>query len=93
MKPIADSELIINPDGSAFHLHIKPEQLAGKVILVGDPGRVETVAGFFDEVLHRGDNREFVWSTGSYKGVLFTVLSTGIGTDNKIGRASCRERV
>lgn len=82
MKPIADSELIINPDGSAFHLHIKPEQLAGKVILVGDPGRVETVAGFFDEVLHRGDNREFVWSTGSYKGVLFTVLSTGIGTDN-----------
>jgi uridine phosphorylase len=82
MSRIAESELIINPDGSVFHLHIKPGQLAKKVILVGDPGRVETVAGFFSNILFEGANREFVWKTGVFNNVEFTVLSTGIGTDN-----------
>ncbi len=82
MIRIPESELIINPDGSIFHLHIKPEELADRVILVGDPGRVEMVAGFFEQVLHKGANREFVWTTGLFKGKSFTVLSTGIGTDN-----------
>ena len=82
MAPIADSELIINPDGSVFHLHMKPEELAHRIILVGDPGRVAMVGDFFDEVLHQGANREFVWMTGVFNKVEFTVLSTGIGTDN-----------
>ncbi len=81
-RMIPASELIINPDGSIFHLHMKPEQLAGNVILVGDPGRVEIVSGFFDTVTHSSHDREFVRSTGTYKGQRFTVLSTGIGTDN-----------
>lgn len=80
--PIADSELIINPDGSIFHLHIKPGQLANKVILVGDPGRVSTVKAFFDTIECENANREFVSATGTYKGKRITVLSTGIGTDN-----------
>jgi uridine phosphorylase len=82
MSRIAESELIINPDGTIFHLHIKPEQLASRVILVGDPGRVETVASYFDTIQHKGANREFVWATGMYRDCRFTVLSTGIGTDN-----------
>ena len=80
--PIADSELIINPDGSIFHLHIKPGQLANKVILVGDPGRVVMVKSFFDSIECENANREFVSATGSYKGKRITILSTGIGTDN-----------
>ncbi len=79
---IPASELIINPDGSIFHLHMKPEQLADNILLVGDPGRVQTVAGFFDTITHSAQDREFVSRTGTYKGKLFTVLSTGIGTDN-----------
>ena len=79
---IAESELIINGDGSAFHLHIRPEQLADKVILVGDPGRVSLFIPLFDTVEHQGQAREFVWVTGTYKGTRMTVLSTGIGTDN-----------
>ncbi len=82
MNRIPESELIINPDGSVFHLHIKPGQLASTVILVGDPGRVETVASYFQEVIHEGQNREFVWKTGLFNNKHFTVLSTGIGTDN-----------
>ncbi len=82
MNRIPDSELIINADGSIFHLHIKPGQLAATVILVGDPGRVEVVSSFFSKVLHSGQNREFVWKTGIYNNKEFTVLSTGIGTDN-----------
>ena len=82
MNRIPESELIINPDGSIFHLHIKPGQLASTVILVGDPGRVETVASFFQEIVHQGENREFVWRTGIFNNKEFTVLSTGIGTDN-----------
>lgn len=81
-RVIPESELIINGDGSIFHLHLKPEDLADTVILVGDPGRVEMVSGYFDEVEITRTNREFVSKTGVYKGKRFTVLSTGIGTDN-----------
>ena len=79
---IAESELIINADGSVFHLHMKPQQLADKVILVGDPGRVALFEPLFDKIECKGASREFVWATGIYKGVRMTVLSTGIGTDN-----------
>jgi len=82
MSQIPSSELIINSDGSIFHLHIKPEELADTVILVGDPGRVELVASFFDSREFIRSSREFVTVTGSYKGKRITVLSTGIGTDN-----------
>ena len=81
-KYFAPSELIINEDGSAFHLHLKPEQVADKVILVGDPGRVETVASFFDSRECEVSNREFKSITGTYQGKRITVLSTGIGCDN-----------
>lgn len=81
-NPIPESELIINSDGSVFHLHIKPEQLADKVILVGDPGRVAVVKANFDSIECENANREFVSATGLYKGKRITVLSTGIGTDN-----------
>ena len=79
---IPSSELIINEDGSIFHLHLLPEQLADIVILVGDPGRVQMIAEFFDEVECRVSNREFNTVTGSYKGKRMTVLSTGIGIGN-----------
>lgn len=79
---IAESELIINADGSAFHLHLKPEELADNVILVGDPGRVDMVAEFLDEKEFRHQSREFVSVTGKYNGKRVTVLSTGIGCDN-----------
>ena len=79
---IPESELIINSDGSAFHIHIKPEQLADRVIVVGDPGRVDQIAVFLDSIECRNASREFVSVTGSYKGKRFTVLSIGIGTDN-----------
>lgn len=82
MSQIPSSELIINSDGSIFHLHIKPEELADTIILVGDPGRVELVASFFDSREFIRSSREFVTVTGSYKGKRITVLSTGIGTDN-----------
>lgn len=79
---IAESELIINSDGSVFHLHLRPEELADNVILVGDPGRVDMVAEYFEEKEFRHQSREFVSITGKYKGTRITVLSTGIGTDN-----------
>lgn len=81
-KYFAASELIINEDGSVFHLHVKPEQLADKVILVGDPGRVPVVASHFQT--HECDisSREFRTITGTYKGKRITVVSTGIGCDN-----------
>lgn len=77
-----ESELIINPDGTIFHLHLKPEQLADKVILVGDPGRVSLVASHFDTVECTVESREFRTTTGTYKGQRITALSTGIGCDN-----------
>ena len=82
MRTIPSSELIINDDGSIFHLHLRPEQLADTVILVGDPGRVELVASFFDTRECNVSNREFNTVTGTYKGKRMTVLSTGIGIGN-----------
>lgn len=79
---IPESELIINADGSAFHIHIKPEELADDVILVGDPGRVDMVASFMTDIEFRHESREFVSTTGKYNGKRITVLSTGIGPDN-----------
>ena len=76
------SELIINEDGSAFHLHLRPEQLADRVILVGDPGRVSTVAAHFSERECEVSSREFHSITGTYQSKRITVLSTGIGCDN-----------
>lgn len=82
MKYFAVSELIINPDGSIFHLHVKPEQLADKIILVGDPGRVALVASHFETKECEVESREFKTITGTYKGKRITVQSTGIGCDN-----------
>jgi uridine phosphorylase len=82
MAAITSSELITNDDGSIFHLHLHPGDIAERVILVGDPGRVERVAGYFDHVELKRINREFCTITGTYRGKRLTVLSTGIGTDN-----------
>ncbi|MCE1198939.1 MAG: nucleoside phosphorylase [Marinilabiliales bacterium] len=82
MRIIEPSELIINPDGTIFHLHMTPEQLADHVILVGDPGRVKMIAGYFNKIESSTENREFVSVTGYYREKRITVLSTGIGTDN-----------
>lgn len=79
---IAESELIINSDGSVFHLHIRPEQLADKVVLVGDLGRVAMFKEILESIECEGASREFVWVTGRYHGTRITALSTGIGTDN-----------
>lgn len=82
MRTIPASELIINEDGSIFHLHLKPEQLAEKVLLVGDPGRVSLVAKHFDSIECEISNREFHTITGMYKGKRLSCVSHGIGTDN-----------
>ena len=84
MKKFPASQLIINGDGSAFHLHLKPEFLADKIILVGDQDRVNIVASFFDEGSIECDvqSREFHTITGKYKGKRISCISTGIGTDN-----------
>ena len=82
MRTIPASELIINDDGSIFHLHLRPEQLADTVILVGDPDRVALVAEHFDRIECNVSNREFNTVTGTYKGRRMTVLSTGIGIGN-----------
>lgn len=82
MRIIPESELIINSDGSAFHLHIKPEQLSDKIVMMGDPGRVTMTASFFDEIECEVQSREFHTITGIYKGKRITALSHGIGTDN-----------
>lgn len=79
---IPESELIINADGSCFHLHLRPEMLADKVILVGDPGRVETVAAHFDTRECEVQSREFHTITGTCQGKRITCVSTGIGCDN-----------
>lgn len=79
---IPSSELIINDDGTIFHLHLKPEHLADTVILVGDPARVRMISKYFDSVECDVSNREFHTITGSYKGTRMSVLSTGIGIGN-----------
>lgn len=81
-RTIPASELILNDDGSVFHLHLRPEQLADTVLLVGDPGRVETVAARFDTREEEVSNREFHTVTGIFRGKRLSVVSTGIGTDN-----------
>jgi uridine phosphorylase len=82
MKRIAPSELIINPDGSIYHLHLQPEQLADTVLVVGDPGRVPEVSKHFDRIDHKVSNREMVTHTGWIGTKHLTVLSSGMGTDN-----------
>ena len=81
-KQFSPSELIINPDGSIFHLHLKPSQVAHKVILMGDPSRVDLVASHFDQQECEVQSREFHTITGTYRGKRITALSTGIGCDN-----------
>lgn len=81
-SPIAPSELIINPDGSVYHLALRPDQLADKIITVGDPDRVEAVAQYLTDREFTLRKREFVSTTGQYQGKRITVLSTGMGTDN-----------
>jgi len=82
MRIIPPDQLPINADGSIFHLHLKPEQLADKVVLMGDPERVPVVAAFFDSIEFDQQSREFRTITGSYKGKRITALSHGIGCDN-----------
>ena len=81
-KIIPESELIINPDGSVFHLHLRPEQLTDRIILVGDPARVDMVAEFFDTRTFEVSSREFHTIGGTYKGKPIMCLSHGIGPDN-----------
>lgn len=81
-KRFAESELIINPDGSVFHLHLRPEQLADKVILVGDPGRVPLIASHFESQEFDIQNRELRSITGQYHGKRISAISTGMGCDN-----------
>ena len=76
------SELILNPDGSVYHLALRPEQLGDVVFVVGDPARVALISAHFDSVDHRSQNREFIAHTGARNGVRVTALATGIGTDN-----------
>lgn len=82
MKRIAESELIINGDGSIFHLHLKPGEIGDTIILVGDQDRVDVVSGFFDKIEVKKQNREFKTHTGYFNGKRISVTSTGIGTDN-----------
>jgi len=82
MRTIEPSELVINSDGSIFHLHIRPEQLADHVLLLGDPDRVGLLRPLLNPIEYEGRNREFVWVTGYFKTEKVTFLSTGIGTDN-----------
>ncbi len=79
MSHLSESELIVNPDGSIYHLNLRPEELAHKVITVGDPQRVSMVSQFFDRIEVERSNREIVTHTGVYKGERITVISTGMG--------------
>src|SRR4051812_14443409 len=82
MSKIPESELILNSDGSVYHLNLLPEEISDTIINVGDPDRVKMVSKFFDNIELKKQKREFVTHTGVYKGKRITVLSTGIGTDN-----------
>lgn len=81
-EPIAPSELVLNPDGSIYHLKLLPKQIAQKIIVVGDQGRVELISNRFDTIEHKVQSREFVTHTGTFNGYQITALSTGIGCDN-----------
>ena len=82
MAPIAESELILNPDGSVYHLHLKPENIADTIIVVGDPGRVKEISKHFDKIDFTVENRELNTHTGSIGNKRLTVISTGMGTNN-----------
>lgn len=82
MKEFLPSELVITPNGEIYHLGIRPEHLAKKIIIVGDQNRVETISSYFDSISHKSSQREFVCHTGVYKGKELSIISTGIGTDN-----------
>ena len=82
VKFIPESELVINPGGSIYHLNLKPEHLASSIITVGDPERVALVSRYFDEIEVKVSRREFVTHTGIYQGKRISVMSTGMGTDN-----------
>lgn len=79
---IHPSELVLNPDGSIYHLKLKPEQIGHKIIIAGDPGRIKSISAHFDSIEHIVKNREFVTHTGTYKGQKVSAIATGIGTDN-----------
>ncbi len=81
-KVFTETDLVLNADGSVYHLHLKNEHIANKVILVGDQNRVEQISRHFDTMEYRIKNREFITHTGFYNGSRITVISTGIGTDN-----------
>lgn len=82
MTILSESELIINPDGSIYHLNLRPDQIADTIITVGDQDRVAQVSRYFDTIEHKAQHREFVTHTGTYNGKRLSVISTGIGTDN-----------
>lgn len=82
LNKLAASELVLNEDGSVYHLNLLPEDIAGKIILVGDPDRVAKVSKYFDTVEIRKNKREFYTHTGTLRGERITVMSTGIGTEN-----------
>lgn len=82
MKKIGDSELILNSDGSIYHLNLRPEDISETILVVGDQGRVNTISKYFTNIECKKQNREFVTHTGTYNGKRITALSTGIGTDN-----------
>jgi len=82
MAAIPKTNLILNPDGSVYHLNLKPKDIADTIIAVGDPSRVYQVSNYFDDVEFEMNRREFITHTGKYKGKSVTVISTGIGTDN-----------
>jgi uridine phosphorylase len=81
-KVLDSSELVLNDDGSVYHLHLKPENIGNVIILVGDPGRVETISSYFEKIDFQMSNREFITHTGIYKGHRISALSTGIGIGN-----------
>lgn len=82
MQPLLPSELILNPNGSVYHLNLLPEDIGEKIIVVGDPGRVALISSFFDEVHVMKSNREFITHTGIFNGERISAIATGIGTDN-----------
>lgn len=82
MAKISETDLILNPDGSVYHLNLLPKHISETIITVGDPSRVYMVSEFFDDVEFEMNKREFITHVGKYKGKRITVISTGIGTDN-----------
>ena len=82
LNKLAESELVLNPDGSVYHLNLLPEEIADKIILVGDPDRVPRVSKYFDKIEVKKNKREFYTHTGELRGQRITVMSTGIGTEN-----------